>query len=43
MTFAVLIHETKGHIEQIELDIAPHKNEIFKHYRWNPNIYRSMA
>ena len=29
MTFAVLIHETKGHIEQIELDIAPHKNEIF--------------
>lgn len=29
MTFAVLIHETNGHIEQIELDIAPHKNEIF--------------
>ena len=30
MTLAVLIHEGKNAIEQIELDIAPAKNEIFK-------------
>ena len=30
MTLAVLIHETESMIEQIELDIEPSKNEIFK-------------
>ena len=30
MTKAVLIHEDVGNIEEIELDIAPQKNEIFK-------------
>lgn len=30
MTLAVLIHEEKGNIEEIELDIDPRKNEIFK-------------
>lgn len=30
MTKAVLIHETKYHIEEIEVDIEPSKNEIFK-------------
>lgn len=30
MTKAILIHEGVGNIEEIELDIAPHKNEIFK-------------
>lgn len=30
MTRAVLIHETVNHIEEIELDIEPSKNEIFK-------------
>lgn len=30
MTKAVLIHETKDHIEEIEIDIEPSKNEIFK-------------
>ena len=30
MTRAVIIHETKNDIEEIELDIDPTKNEIFK-------------
>lgn len=30
MTLAVLIHETESMIEQIEIDIEPSKNEIFK-------------
>jgi hypothetical protein len=30
MTLAVLIHETFKHIEQIDIDIDPSKNEIFK-------------
>ena len=30
MTKAVLIHEEIGHVEEIDLDIAPSKNEIFK-------------
>jgi len=30
MTKAIIIHETKGHIEEIEVDIEPSKNEIFK-------------
>lgn len=30
MTLAVLINEEKGNIEEIELDINPKKNEIFK-------------
>lgn len=30
MTKAVLIHETMDHIEEIEVDIDPSKNEIFK-------------
>lgn len=30
MTKAVLIHEEMGHVEEIDLDIAPSKNEIFK-------------
>jgi len=30
MTRAILIHEEYGHIEEIELDIAPEKNEIYK-------------
>jgi hypothetical protein len=30
MTKAVLIHEELGHVEEIDLDIAPSKNEIFK-------------
>ena len=30
MTKAILIHETKDHIEEIEVDIEPSKNEIFK-------------
>ena len=29
MTKAVLIHETEGNIEEIDLDIDPSKNEIF--------------
>ena len=30
MTKAVLIHETLNHIEEIDIDIEPSKNEIFK-------------
>ena len=30
MTKAVLIHEEMGNVEQIEIDIDPRKNEIFK-------------
>ena len=30
MTKAVLIHENVDNIEEIDLDISPHKNEIFK-------------
>ena len=30
MTKAVLIHEEIGHVQEIDLDIAPSKNEIFK-------------
>lgn len=30
MTKAILIHEVKDHIEEIEIDIEPSKNEIFK-------------
>lgn len=30
MTKAVLIHEEMGNVEQIEIDIDPKKNEIFK-------------
>lgn len=30
MTKAILIHEDEGNIEEIDIDIAPHKNEIFK-------------
>jgi hypothetical protein len=30
MTRAVLIHEIENQIEEIELDIGPSKNEIFK-------------
>lgn len=30
MTKAVLIHETLNHIEEIDVDIEPSKNEIFK-------------
>jgi hypothetical protein len=30
MTLAVLIHEKKDEIEEIQLDIDPSKNEIFK-------------
>jgi len=30
MTKSILIHETKGDIEEIEIDIDPKKNEIFK-------------
>ena len=30
MTKSILIHENKGNIEEIELDISPAKNEIFK-------------
>jgi hypothetical protein len=30
MTKAILIHEDVGNVEEIDLDIAPHKNEIFK-------------
>jgi hypothetical protein len=30
MTKAVLIHEELGHVQEIDLDIAPSKNEIFK-------------
>ena len=30
MTKAVLIHEEEGNIEEIDLDIDPSKNEIFK-------------
>lgn len=30
MTKAILIHEAKDHIEEIEIDIEPSKNEIFK-------------
>ena len=30
MTKAVLIHEEIGHVEEIDLDIAPSKNEILK-------------
>lgn len=30
MTKAVLIYEDKDHIEEIEVDIEPSKNEIFK-------------
>jgi hypothetical protein len=30
MTKAIIIHETKDHIEEIEVDIEPSKNEIFK-------------
>jgi hypothetical protein len=30
MTYAVLINELKDDIQQIELDISAHKNEIFK-------------
>jgi hypothetical protein len=29
MTKAILIHETEGNIEEIDLDIDPSKNEIF--------------
>lgn len=29
MTKAILIHETEGDIEEIDLDIDPSKNEIF--------------
>ncbi len=29
MTKAILILEKEGHIQEIDLDIAPHKNEIF--------------
>ena len=30
MTISVLIHERMDHIEEIEVDIDPIKNEIFK-------------
>lgn len=30
MNKAILIHEELGRVEEIDLDIAPHKNEIFK-------------
>tara|TARA_R100000908_G_scaffold58216_1_gene34250 strand:- start:3430 stop:3753 length:324 start_codon:yes stop_codon:yes gene_type:complete len=30
MTKAILIHEDVGNVEEIDLDISPHKNEIFK-------------
>ena len=30
MTKAVLIHEDEGNIEEIDVDIEPSKNEIFK-------------
>lgn len=30
MTKAVLLHEEEGNIEEIDLDIDPKKNEIFK-------------
>ncbi len=30
MTKAILIHETQGDIQEIDLDIDPKKNEIFK-------------
>ena len=30
MTKAVLIHEDEGHLNDIEIDIDPIKNEIFK-------------
>lgn len=30
MTRAVLIHEAVNHVEEIEIDIEPSKNEIFK-------------
>jgi hypothetical protein len=29
MNKAILIHEKLGDLEEINLDIAPHKNEIF--------------
>jgi hypothetical protein len=29
MTIAVLIHESENHIEEIQVDIEPSKNEIF--------------
>ena len=30
MTIAILIHEELGHVQEIQLDITPSKNEIFK-------------
>tara|TARA_B100000768_G_scaffold92478_1_gene86469 strand:- start:593 stop:931 length:339 start_codon:yes stop_codon:yes gene_type:complete len=30
MTKAILIHEDVGHVQEIDLDITPVKNEIFK-------------
>lgn len=30
MNKAVLIHEKKDHVEEIDLDISPSKNQIFK-------------
>ncbi len=30
MTKAILIHENMDNIREIDLDITPHKNEIFK-------------
>lgn len=30
MTISVLIHENSGHIEELDVDIDPVKNEIFK-------------
>jgi hypothetical protein len=30
MTKSILIHEKEGNIEEIQLDISPAKNEIFK-------------
>ncbi len=30
MTKSILIHENTGDIEEVEIDIGPKKNEIFK-------------
>jgi len=43
MTIAILIHEELGHVQEIQLDITPSKNEIFQTFGWTTNFYRAVA
>ena len=43
MTRAVLINEKRNDIYEIDIDISPSKNEIFKLLKRESELFRTMA